>query len=351
MTNSADSATPGLARPPVLLDRPATDSARARLQSGNWSTLYLTIAPWPVPRHPSQARFTPHRASSAARHASGPLAPTQGLRIQSPSAKGDRGRGADRGRSGLVQQAFVHCARSASCHVRGSARRAQRTNAGRHISKEASMRSIVIALLLAFLSGCASLVETRVSAFHEIQQPLSGVTYALFSSQEQEASLEFQSYSKLVKSELKRQGMIEAPSDKAKYAIFMFYGIDDGKQVVSSYPIFGKTGTSSAYTTGTITSYGNTASYRGTTYNTPTYGVVGSGTRTNTEFTRYLNLDIIDIAKSGNGKVKKVYEGKAVSSGSSSQLAPVMPAIVRSIFEDFPGTTGASRTSRQSLKK
>ena len=213
------------------------------------------------------------------------------------------------------------------------------------------MRSAVIALLFAFLSGCASFVETRVSAFHELEQPLSGVMYALVPSKEQQASLEFQSYAKLVKSELGKRGMIEAPFDKAKYAIFMFYGIDDGKQVVSSYPIFGQTGTSSSYTTGTITSYGNTASYSGTTYKTPTYGVVGSGTRTDTEFTRYLNIDIIDIAKSGDGKVQKVYEGKAVSSGSSGQLAPVMPAIVRSVFEDFPGKTGASRTSRQPFEK
>lgn len=131
----------------------------------------------------------------------------------------------------------------------------------------------------------------------------------------------------------------------------MFYGIDDGKQVVSSYPIFGQTGTSSSYTTGRVTSYGNTASYSGTTYQTPTYGVVGSGTSTGTIFKRYLNIEIIDIAKSGDGKVQKVYEGKAISSGSSGQLAPVMPAIIRSIFEDFPGKSGASRTSQQPFEK
>jgi hypothetical protein len=50
------------------------------------------------------------------------------------------------------------------------------------------------------------------------------------------------------------------------------------------------------------------ATYSGTTYNTPTYGVVGSGTSSDTIFTRYLNIDIIDITNSGNGKVKKVYE-------------------------------------------
>jgi len=213
------------------------------------------------------------------------------------------------------------------------------------------MRNAVIALLFAFLTSCASFVETKVSSFHELEQPLSGLTYALVPSKEQEDSLEFQSYAKLVKSELEKRGMIATPFDKARYAIFMFYGIDDGKQVVSSYPIFGQTGTSSSHTTGTITSYGNMASYSGTTYNTPTYGIVGAGTATNTVFTRYLNIDIIDIARSGNGKVQKVYEGKAFSSGSSGQLAPIMPAIVKSVFEDFPGKSGASRTSRQPLEE
>lgn len=213
------------------------------------------------------------------------------------------------------------------------------------------MRNTVLALLLVLLSSCASFVETRVSSFHTLEQLLSGVTYALVPTKEQEASLEFQSYAKLIKSELGKRGLIEAPFDKAKYAIFMFYGIDNGKQVVSSYPIFGQTGVSSSYSTGTINSFGNTATYSGSTYYTPTYGVVGSGTTTDTVFIRYLHINIVDIAKSGNGKVQKVYEGKAVSSGSNGQLAPVMPAIVKSVFEDFPGKSGVSRTSRQALEQ
>jgi hypothetical protein len=177
------------------------------------------------------------------------------------------------------------------------------------------------------------------------------VTYTLVPSKEQEGSLEFQYYAKLVKAELEKRGMTEAPYDQAKYAIFMTYGIDNGKEVISSYPIFGQTGTSRSYTTGTVTSYGNMATYSGTTHNTPTYGVVGFDTSSDTVFTRYLNIDIIDIAKSGNGKVKKVYEGKAISSGSTGQLAPVMPAIIKSVFEDFPGKSVASRTSRQPFQK
>lgn len=212
------------------------------------------------------------------------------------------------------------------------------------------MRILVFVLLVVMLSGCGTFVETKVSAFHELQEPLTGTTYILIPTKEQEGNLEFQTYAKLVMIELQKRGMTEAPFHQAKYAIFIFYGIDQGKQIVSSYPIFGQTGTSSSYTTGTVTSYGNTASYSGRTYTTPTYGVVGSGTRTDTIFKRYFNLDIVDIAKSGNGKIQKIYEGKAISSGSDDQLAQVMPAIVRSVFEDFPGKSGASRISRQPLE-
>lgn len=213
------------------------------------------------------------------------------------------------------------------------------------------MRNIFLVISIALLGGCATFVETNVSAFHELERPLVGATYALVPTKEQEDNLEFKTYAKDVKSQLAKLGFLEAPFDRAKYAIFMFYGIDDGKQVISTYPIFGQTGSSNSFTTGTVTSYGNTASYSGTTYRTPTYGVVGSGTSSVTVFRRYLNIDIIDIQKSGDGKVQKVYEGKAVSEGGSAQLAPVMPAMVRSVFEDFPGKSGVSRTSRQPFEK
>lgn len=222
-----------------------------------------------------------------------------------------------------------------------------------HSSLKVFLRNSMIALLVAFLSGCATSVQTRVAVFHELESSLTGVTYAFAPSKEQDASLEFRSYAKLVKAEFSKRGVVETPLDQAKYAVFIFYNIDDGKQVVSSYPIFGQTGTSSSYTTGAVTSYGNTASYNSTTYNNPTYGVVGSGSSTGTVFTRYLDINIIDIEKSkaSNDKVQKVYEGKAVSSGSSGQLASVMSAMIRSVFEDFPGKNGSTRTSVQSAEK
>jgi len=205
-------------------------------------------------------------------------------------------------------------------------------------------RLLLVAFLALLVQGCASPFETKVTAFHNIAQPLTGITYTIVPSKEQEGNLEFQAYSKLVKAEFDKRGMVEAPFDQAKYAVFMIYGINDGKQVVSSYPIFGQTGTSGAMTTGSVNTYGSTATYNAMTTYTPTYGIVSSGTRSDTVFKRYLNIDLIDISKSGDGKVHKAYEGKASSEGSTGQLASVMPAIVKSVFKDFPGKSGVVRT-------
>ena len=213
------------------------------------------------------------------------------------------------------------------------------------------MRNIILSLMFVVLTGCANFIETKVSIFHELESSLSKVTYALVPTKEQEDSLEYQSYANLVKIELEKRGMTEAPYNQAKYAIFMFYGIDNGKEVITSYPIVGPTGTGSSYTSGTVNSYGNMATYSGTTHYLPTYGVVGTGSMSDTVFTRYLNIDIINIANSGNGKVKKVYEGKAISLGATGQLVSVMPAIVKSVFEDFPGKSGSSRTIQQPFEK
>lgn len=214
------------------------------------------------------------------------------------------------------------------------------------------MRNVLIALMFSLLCGCATLtpgVETKVTAFHVIDQSLLGETFAIVPGSEQESSLEFQAYAKLVKAELEKKGLVEEAFSKAKYAVFMFYGIDSGMQIVSSYPIFGQTGGGNAYTTGIVATPNGPVTYSGTTYTTPTYGYVGDEIVSYTHFTRYLNLDILEIAKSGNGKVHKVYEGKALSTGTSNQLSQVMPAIVRTVFEDFPGRSGVARTSEYPL--
>jgi hypothetical protein len=125
--------------------------------------------------------------------------------------------------------------------------------------------------------------------------------------------------------------------------VFFAYGIDTGRAVDSSYPIIGQTGATTCPTFD-----GTPQSYRCSDSSPwPTYGVVGSRETRQTEYTRILRLDIVDKQALAEGNIKKLYEGKVVSNGSSNQLMKVLPTMVKALFEDFPGQSGSTRSSLQ----
>jgi hypothetical protein len=204
----------------------------------------------------------------------------------------------------------------------------------------------VSVLLAAFISGCATTnlpVETSVSVFHAMPVP-TGVKYTMLPYKEQEGGLEYRTYAQAVSDEFKKVGMIEVGPSEAAFAVFIRYGIDNGREVISSYPIIGQTGVASSSTYGTATHFGNTSTLNATTVNTPTFGVVGSGSRSDTVYRRYLDLEIVEMSSLNAGtRVVKVYEGKARSEGSLNQLPTIMPPMIQSIFKEFPGQSGKSR--------
>ncbi len=210
---------------------------------------------------------------------------------------------------------------------------------------------LLIVLSLTLITGCAGMVQSNVAVFHELPTVMTKVKYAAIPLKDQQGSLEHKSYEKLIKEELGKRGFVEAPVNEADVVMFFSYGIDSGKEIISSYPIFGRTGTSSSYTSGTVTSYGNYATYSGTTYNNPTYGVVGSRVSSDTRYTRFLKVEFLESLALEKGDVKKIYEAKVLSSGSSNQITVVMPTMIRALFEDFPGKSGSTRKTTSPLVK
>lgn len=215
------------------------------------------------------------------------------------------------------------------------------------------MQAIIAVLITMLISGCEAVqpevvqpqvVRSDISVFHDLPPTTQPLKYATLPLKSQEGSLEHKSYELLVKTELNKRGYVETPVAEADVIVFLDYGIDTGREEVVSYPIIGPTGTFSSNTTGTITSYGSGyATYGETSYNIPTYGVVGTGTLSYTVYTRFLRLDFVDRAELAAGKVKKRYEARVVSAGSSGQIAAVMPAMIKALFEDFPGKSGTTR--------
>lgn len=204
--------------------------------------------------------------------------------------------------------------------------------------------TFALAILILLLSGCAGFVRSEVAVFHQLGETPGPKTYLLVPLKGQESSLEYKTYAALVREELGKHQFREVSGDEKPDVVIAFsYGIDSGREKLDSIPIFGQTGVSSSTTYGTLSTYGNYGTYSGTTTYTPSYGIVGSSTVSRREYSRGLSLYVVDANSVGTGKLNVLYEGSVKSSGSSSQLPRVMPAMIEALFKSFPGKSGATR--------
>lgn len=161
------------------------------------------------------------------------------------------------------------------------------------------------------------------------------------------AGLETQQHLSRIVSGLTAHGWTPSGVKNATYKVAVDYGISDGRTVHGVAPIFGQTGGgTTTYHSGTTSAYGGygncaTGSYSGTSYTSPTYGIVGAVPTSQTVFDRYLFVLIFDA------QGKTVLEGKCFSSGSSSNLSDAVPRMIDSFLTDFPGESGTTKTYRK----
>ncbi len=190
------------------------------------------------------------------------------------------------------------------------------------------------------LSACGTMISADVTSFHEDKALVPGKTFTVVPLQNQKNSLEFRQYAGLVEEKLKEQGYIPSNSKSAYYSVNLRYGIDDGRKVTSSYPIYGQTGGGTTYHSGSVNSYGGGfGTFSGTSYTAPQYGIVGSGVSSHTEFTRVLALDIFNQKTN-----KKVYEGSVKSVGSTGTFSVVSKCLIQALFQKFPGDNGKTES-------
>ncbi|MGE4580646.1 MAG: DUF4136 domain-containing protein [Desulfuromonadales bacterium] len=204
-------------------------------------------------------------------------------------------------------------------------------------------RIIFILFFSMLLSGCGGRIVSDVAIFHQLQNNTNQFKFAFLPLDGQKGNLEYKSYKSLISEQLASNGFVET-TENPSYFISFAYGIDSGREEISSVPIFGQTGVASATTYGSINTFGNYGTYSGTTTYQPTYGLVGSAPVSSTVFTRKLELSIVDIEKSTKEEPAIVYQASVVSSGSSSQIAAVMPYMIQALFKKFPGESGKTRT-------
>lgn len=212
------------------------------------------------------------------------------------------------------------------------------------------LRALLLLVAAGLVGACALMLTGRVSSFHVLDA--TPRSFVLVPITDQQESLEFRTYAGMVRDQLIARGWKEAPLASADAAVFLQYQISQGRQVAFSYPIFGQVPTGSSTTTGSVSTYGNTASFNATTTQQTTVGVVGTGTGSRTEFDRAVRLTMFSVpAYRESGRMERLYEGEIRSTGSTGDLPAVMPALIRGLLEEFPGTSGSSRSVTLSIQK
>jgi hypothetical protein len=197
-------------------------------------------------------------------------------------------------------------------------------------------------MLMALLAGCASpTLRSDVSTFQRWPADASGATYSFKKIPAQAASLEHGSYEDLARAQLNGLGLKEAaPGSRARFEVILDYGINTRVEkrqepVWQDRPHYHQGYWRPAHyhpQLGWQPGYWVREPYGWT----PAPRVVGYQTVSRDVSTRRLR---VDISEAGN----KVFEASATSEGSGKQLVTVMPYLVRSVFDGFPGANGQLR--------
>lgn len=207
------------------------------------------------------------------------------------------------------------------------------------------LTTILTVILCLLLAGCATTIQSEVTAFHEWPANMPDKSFVFERSKEQDTNLEYRSYENLVRGELLRLGFSDAANlQSARLKVTMGYNMNvrDVRVVepVIVDPWYGPPFYGPRWHGG----YG----YYGPFYDPFWYGapLVGQRDTRFQLFTRQLNVTIAQTADA-----KKLYDVTVNSEGTNGSLAAVMPYMVRSAFADFPGKSGVPRRVELKMKE
>lgn len=150
--------------------------------------------------------------------------------------------------------------------------------------------------------------------------------------------MEYETYRERVRSQLTRRGWAEVDPSAAEVIVVFDYLIDEGKPYIIDVPLLGETGVSGSSTKGHVGPFGT---FSGTTTYTPRFGIVGYRTRSYEVYSRRAYLMVLDTMREVDGRPMPLFQGTAVSDGTTPHLSPVMPFLVDAIFSEFTGPSGS----------
>jgi len=194
------------------------------------------------------------------------------------------------------------------------------------------------AALTLLLGGCATVVRSDVTTFQQWPGQLQDKRYAFDAPTPQDDTLELRTYQNLVRGQLAKLGFSEAPDAPALKVSMRFMTTDIPVQVIERafpdyYPYGGRFGYYGPRRFGGY--YGSPffgGPYFGPGFGTPMFDVV--------EEHRYQRqLQIVIRSKDG----QPLFDATVRNTSRAASTPALMPALVQSAFEGFPGPNGAVR--------
>ncbi|WP_246797040.1 DUF4136 domain-containing protein [Burkholderia perseverans] len=188
------------------------------------------------------------------------------------------------------------------------------------------------AACVALLSGCASYVNTQVTAFSDWSGSDATRTYAFTRAPDEQNSLEQATYEQIVANELSTLSFRRVPQADARYLVKLTYGVK-GDLVSVPQPVYYDPwfGPGPYWRGGPWGPFGPWGGPFPAGYVNQTYQV----------YQRTLNLRITERATG-----REVYNVSARNTGSGDSLVTAMPYLARSALADFPLGNGATRVVR-----
>jgi hypothetical protein len=192
------------------------------------------------------------------------------------------------------------------------------------------------AALTLLLGGCATTVRSDVTTFQQWPAQMQDKSYAFEAPAPQDDTLELRSYQNLVRGQLTRLGFNEAPAAAALKVSMRFMTTAIPVQVIEPafngfYPYGGRFGW---YGPRRFGGYGSPF------WGNPYFGGYGGPAYDVHEEDRYQRQLQIKIATNAG---QPLFDVTVRNTSRASSTPALMPALVQSAFEGFPGPNGAVR--------
>ena len=189
------------------------------------------------------------------------------------------------------------------------------------------------AALTLLLGGCATTVRSDVTTFQQWPAQIQDKSYAFTAPAPQDDTLELRSYQNLVRAQLTKLGFHEAPGAPALHVSMRFMTIDIPVQVIEpDYPGFYPYGGRFGFYGRRFGGYYGGGPFFGGPFGMPAYDVY--------EEHRYQRQLQILIA---TNKGEPLFDATVRNTSRAVSTPALMPALVQSAFEGFPGPNGGVR--------